>query len=247
MSTKSFEKGMTWTGIAIASVAALAFALVSAAAAPAADSAPSDTAPQKQTKMQLAVDRDGTLERVTLVDLHSMAVGETRALETESGRPVTVTRDENGFDVDIDGKTVRVQDRFNEIPDGDGNVRFEKRIMIGDGEEGEGGAQTMVLHGGGEPGDVVVMKRRSPEGDGHGFAFVTDGAELPEIPFGLEGTIARLEKNAKFLELDAATRAKVLEALRESTPQVQMLRRSPGEAGTRVMVISTDEDDAPSE
>ena len=231
MSTKSFGKGMTWTGIAIATVAALAFAVVSTAAA--------DEAPVKQTKMQLAIDRDGALERVTLVDLHSMAVGETRSLETESGRPVTVTRDENGFDVDIDGKSVRVQDRFDEIPDGDGNVRFEKRIVVGG--EGEDGAHTMVFHGDGEPGDVVVMKRRSPEGgDAHGFAWASDGAELPPIGFGVEGTIARLEKNATFLELDAATRAKVLEALRESAPEVRMLRKGPGEPGARVMVIETE-------
>ena len=234
MSTKSFEKGMTWTGIALATVAALAFVAVSA------EAAASDGAPEKQSKIQLAIDREGALERVTLVDLHAMAVGETRTLESESGSPVTVTRDETGFDVDVNGKTVRVEDRFGEIPEGDGNLRFEKRVVIGG--EGEDGAHTMVFHGDGEPGEVVVMKRRAGEGDAHGFAFSTDGGELPEIPFGVEGTIARLEKSAKFQELDAATRAKVLEALRESAPDVLMLRKGPGGRGRRVMVIEKDDE-----
>jgi len=39
-------------------------------------------------------------------ELHDMAVGETRTLEDESGKSVTVTRSEDGFDFDIDGKVV---------------------------------------------------------------------------------------------------------------------------------------------
>jgi hypothetical protein len=239
MTTKSFEKGMTWGGLAIAGIAAIAFTLVSSAGAEQGSGGPAE----KHTQIRLAVDREGTLERVTLVDLHDMAVGETRSLATENGRPVSVTRDETGFDVDVDGKTVRVEDRFSEIPDGDGNVRFEKRVMIGDGEEG-GEPRTMIFHGSGdEPQDVVVLRRSGPGGD-HAFAFATDGAELPPLPFGVEATIARLEQNAKFQELDAATRAKVLEALRESAPQLKRIaRQAPGEAGARVMVIETDDEE----
>ena len=236
MSTKSFEKGMTWAGLAIAAVAALTFGVVQAAGADGGESAP-----QKKTRIQLAVDRDGTLDRVNLIDLHTMAVGETRNLETESGSPVTVTRDETGFDVDVNGKTIRVEDHFDEIAAGDGNHVFKRRIVV-DGEEGD--ADTMVFHGDGEPGDMVVMKR-SADPSAHGFAWATGDAELPPIAFGVDGTIARLEKNAKFLELDEATRAKVIEALRESAPEVRMLRKGPGEGGgARVMVIETDDHDA---
>ena len=238
MSTKSFEKGMTWAGLAVAAVAALAFGVVQAAGADAGDSAP-----QKKTKIQLAIDRDGTLERVNLIDLHSMAVGETRTLETESGSPVTVTRDETGFDVDVNGKTVRVQDHFGEIANGDGNVHFEKRVIVGGDGEGEEGVNTMVFHGD-DPADVVIMKR-SGDPSAHGFAWATGDSELPPIAFGVDGTIERLKKNAKFLELDEATRAKVIEALRESAPEVRMLRKGPGgEAGARVMVIATDDEES---
>jgi hypothetical protein len=239
MTTKSFEKGMTWGGLAIAGIAAIAFALVSVAAAD--QSSGEGTA--KHTQIRLAIDRDGTLERVTLVDLHDMAVGETRTLTTENGRPVTVTRDDDGFDVDVDGKTVRVQDRFNEIPDGDGNVRFEKRIEIEDGDGGE--PHTMIFHSSADaPQDVVMLRRSGPEGE-HAFAYATDGAELPPLGLGVEATIERLEQNAKFRELDAATRAKVLEALRESAPKLKRLSKVPGEAGARVMVIETDDNEAP--
>lgn len=236
MTANRFEKGFTWGGLALASVAALAFALVSAAGVGAEEAA------ERQTKIKLMVDREGAMERLELVDLHEMEVGESRSLSTESGRPVTVTRDEAGFEVDVDGKKIRVQDHFDgEIPPGAPGeaTRFEKRIVIGG--DGEGEPQTMVFHSqDGEPGNVVVMKRTGgPEGDG--FAWSSNGAELPAIPFGVEGTIARLEKSAKFQELDPATRATVLEALRESTPE--RLRVS-GEPGRKMVLIEVEEDES---
>ena len=74
-------------------------------------------------------------------------------------------------------------------------------------------------------------------------AWATAGAELPPIQLGVEGTIARLEKNAKFQELDAATRATVLEALRESAGDVKVVRKVAGGPGQRVMVIETDDEE----
>ncbi|MGI9202704.1 MAG: hypothetical protein ACR2Q3_01770 [Woeseiaceae bacterium] len=39
-------------------------------------------------------------------DLQDLVVGETRTIENESGQPVTITRGEDGFTMDIDGQTV---------------------------------------------------------------------------------------------------------------------------------------------
>lgn len=235
MSTKSFERGFTWGGLALALAAALGFAALS--------SADAGEGVKRSSKIKLVVDRDGEAERVTLVDLHEMEIGETRQLTSDGGRPVTVTRDDQGFEVDVDGKKIRVDERLpGQVPGGeDGNVvRFEKRIVIdGDGENGE--PRTMVFHSqDGAPGDVVVMKRSGAHGDG--FAWSSNGAELPPIPFGVEGTIERLENNAKFQELDAATRAKVIEALRESQPDRLQL----GGPGHKMVVIEV-EDESESE
>lgn len=223
MSTKSFERGFTWGGTTLAAAAALAFALVSGAGADGAEA-------HRQTQIKLVVDRDGVAERVTLDDLHEMTVGETRTLSSESGTPVLVTRDDEGFEVDVDGKKIRVQESFSgDAGEGEGETRIVRRkVIVGEGDEGEPSA--FVFHSDGEGGD--------------GFAWSTGGAELPLPPFGVEGTIVRLEKSAKFQELDPATRAKVIEALRESAPQRMKIERLPGgEAGKRKVVILEVEDD----
>ena len=41
-------------------------------------------------------------------DMHSMQVGETQSIIDEAGRSVLVTREEDGFRFDVDGKTVNV-------------------------------------------------------------------------------------------------------------------------------------------
>lgn len=236
MSTKSFERGFTWSGLVLAALAAGAvLAVVPVAPASAGEGG------EKQTKIKLVVARDGVAERITLVDLHEMSVGESRTVASENGRTVVVTRDADGFEVDVDGRKIRLQDHFSEGETGETRV-FQRRIVIDDDED-SGPGMTMFHSGDGEPGEVMVMKRVGPEG--HSFAWATDGAELPAIPFGVEGTISRLEKNARFQELDAATRAKVLAALRETAPQ-RLLLDGPALAGdskARVMVIEVDGDD----
>lgn len=43
-------------------------------------------------------------------DMHNMQVGETHSIVDESGRPVLITRQEDGFEFNIDGETVVVPD-----------------------------------------------------------------------------------------------------------------------------------------
>jgi hypothetical protein len=239
MSTKKFERGFTWGGTTLAAAAALAFALVSGAVADGAEA-------QKKTRIKLVVDRDGSAERLTLDDLHEMSIGETRTLTSENGTPVLVTRDEEGFEVDVDGRKIRVRESFSDdAGEGEGETRIvRKKVIVGEGDEGEPSA--FVFHSDGEgDGDVVFLREFAGAGEaGDGFAWSTDGAELPLPPFGVEGTIARLEKSAKFQELDAATRARVVEALRESAPQRIKVEGLPGgEAGKRKVMILEVEDD----
>ena len=43
-------------------------------------------------------------------DMEDLAVGESRTLESESGKSVTITRTEEGFSFDVDGKTIMMPD-----------------------------------------------------------------------------------------------------------------------------------------
>lgn len=215
--------------LAVASFA-YAAATMEADASTAADG-DSATAKVRHTQLKLVLDHDGEGEQIELTDLHEMEIGESRTLTTESGTPVVVTRDEQGFELDLDGKKIRVMDHFSGEPgemnwttSGEGQT-FTKRIVVQQDGDSEEGANVMILRHGGEGGetagegrDVVVMRKIGGEA-GQGFAFSTGDGEMPAIPVPVEATIARLQASPKFQELDAATRAKVIEALRESAPK----------------------------
>lgn len=217
-------------------VAGLAFAAATvetgASTASDADGAPTEV---RRSQLRLVLDADGDegggSEQIELTDLHEMEVGESRTLTTASGTPVVVTRDEQGFELDLEGKKIRVMDHFSGEPgelswtSSDGGTALQKKIVVQHEGDSEGGANVMILRnkvaaeGDGEAGeDVVVMRRLGGEA-GHAFAFKSGDGELPALALPLEATIARLEASAKFQELDAETRAKVLEALRESAPK----------------------------
>ena len=236
-------------GLVLAAAASLAYAAATEEAA-AGMAAATEAEPVRHTKMKLVLDQDGSAERIELTDLHELEIGESRTLTTESGTPVVVTRDEQGFELDLNGKKIRLADHLSaDASSGPGS--FQKRIVVTSGGEGEdGAANVMILRNkvaaeGGDTGDGhdVVMLRRMPEAGAHGFAFTTGDGELTAIPLPIEATIARLQASAKFQELDEATRATVLEALRDSAPTPGALVA--GEPGARTIVLEVqDEDEA---
>lgn len=236
-------------GLVLAAAASLAYAAATEEAA-AGMAAATEAEPVRHTKMKLVLDQDGSAERIELTDLHELEIGESRTLTTESGTPVVVTRDEQGFELDLNGKKIRLADHLSaDASTGPGS--FQKRIVVTSGGEGEdGAANVMILRNkvaaeGGDTGDGhdVVMLRRMPEAGAHGFAFTTGDGKLTAIPLPIEATIARLQASAKFQELDEATRATVLEALRDSAPKPGALVA--GEPGARTIVLEVqDEDEA---
>lgn len=256
-------------GLFLAAAAGLAYAAATEEAAAGldagveADGDGADTPQVRQSRIRLVLDRDGAAEQLELADLHEMAVGESRALTTASGAPVVVTRDAQGFEIDLDGKKIRLMDHFagegenlNWTEEGGGERQFEKRIVVREGGEGDAGANVMILRNkvavdgngaviadgaNGDGGHDVVMMRRMPGDGAHAFAFSTGDGELPAIPLPVEATIARLEASPKFQELDAATRAKVIEALRESAPKAAGFVA--GEPGTRTIVLEVEEEE----
>lgn len=250
MTTRNRWTAFSMTGLLVAGAAGLAYAAATEEAAT-GFAAEAEAEPVRHSKMKLVLDQDGTAEQIELADLHELAVGESRTFTTASGTPVVVTRDEQGFELDLNGKKIRLTDHFAaEMPGGPGE--FHKRIMVTDGEEG--GANVMILRNksaedgdgaaiaGGETGNDVVMLRRMA-GDGpHAFAFATGDGELAAQPLPVEATIARLQNSAKFQELDEATRATVLEALRESAPKPGAFLA--GEPGGRTIVLEVEDSDA---
>jgi hypothetical protein len=269
MPTRNRWMAFPLTGLFLVAAAGLAYAAVSEEAAAGATAIETDSdvgeVPQvRQSKIKLVLDHDGSAERLELVDLQELEVGESRTLATERGTPVVVTRDAEGFEIDLDGRKIRLTDHFAaQMPAGswtseDGETRqFHKQIVVHEGGEGEGGESNVmivrnrvaagkdgvVVAGGdaeeAEDAAVVVMRRTGP--DSHGFAFATAGGELPAIALPLEVTIQRLEASPKFQELDAASRAKVVEALRESAPKAGGFVA--GEPGSKAIVLEIEEED----
>ena len=142
MPTRNRWMAFPLAGLFLAAAAGLAYAAVSEEAAAGATATETDSAagevPQvRQSKIKLVLDHDGSAERLELVDLHELEVGESRTLATERGTPVVVTRDAEGFEIDLDGKKIRLTDHFAaQMPAGswtseDGSSRqFHKQIVV---------------------------------------------------------------------------------------------------------------------
>ena len=81
--------------------------------------------------------------------------------------------------------------------------------------------------------------------DAHAFAFTTEDGELPALPLPVEATIARLQASAKFQQLDEATRATALEALRETAPKAGAFVTA--EPGSKTIVLEIEDEDAAAE
>jgi len=218
-----------WKSAGAAAVLAGAL-LAPATAARAGESAGGETA----TKLVLRLDRDGDVDRLKVEDIGRMAVGETRSFTTEAGKPVAVTRDDEGWEVEVDGRKVRV-----EAPPepGAGDVHVARRMHVVDGA---GKEKTMVFvtsESAAGDGQVRVIRRVGPGGE-HAFAFHHGEGGAPLA----ERWIERLESNEKFRGLDAATRAVVLEALRESSPLPDWVDKGAGATDERVIVLDLEED-----
>jgi len=200
-------------GAALALTAAAAFAAMSMAAS-------DEPMGEKHTKIQLKVDALSP-DTIVMEDLHDLEVGESRSFTTDSGKVVIATRTDEGFELDVDGKTIRIADfsgegnamvwHSREGAEGEQKI-FTKRIEIaGDGEEGK----TMVWHSedGEGPHRIHVIQKMG--GEGEGYAFST-GEGLVVGPFSAEGWIQRLEKTESFQQLDEASRELVRKAMREA-------------------------------
>ncbi len=151
---------------------------------------------EEETTITIATSKD---KEATVLKLDPMKPGETKTLTSESGKPVLVTRTEDGYTLKIGEKELVVKT----FSDGEG-----PRVLLPGGKEvhvvkvGEGDGPTMVFTGDDEK--KVVVKKRA-------FAYtIGDGVEKPSAAEVLK------KATPKSLEsLDARTRGAVEQVLQE--------------------------------
>lgn len=121
-----------------------------------------------KTRIAIKASVDGSDENVHFafssgdagIDLHDMQVGENRSIVDESGKTVLVTRTEEGFSFDIDGKTI-------EMPAFDGD--HMDGVMIMSGKPVDDATQQAIrslLEAAGHGSDVSFIDHESHHGDG---------------------------------------------------------------------------------
>lgn len=237
-------------------------ALVAALVAPAWAAATPEaaTAPQK-TELRLILDHGKGHDQLVVDDLGDLAVGQSRDYTTEEGKTVTVTRVEDGWNLDVGGRNVHVTDVGPEADLAEGSAGGHARRIEIDTREGKPGTKVEVekervkggdehvfvmRSGDGGPGKVRVIRRIGP-GDADAYAYSAGDGEVPMPLLGVEGLIRRLQKNEKFAGLDDATRATVLEAIRESAPKPVWIEKDEagGSGAARQIVIELRDSDDP--
>jgi len=215
--------------------AAALLVVVAGLAGGAARAATDDSSPGK---MKLIWKEDGASDRLQIEPL-DLAVGESRTLTTDAGEPVTITRNELGYTIEKDGKTIDLgagpmalapgahfKMHKLELEDGGANA-----FVLSDEECEEPCADERRLHRielapDGEThafvigeGDPHVLRFKSEEG-GNGFAYRVGGpGPMPLMPF--DNLMARIEKSEKFLALDDTTRDIVREVVRDAAPKLE--------------------------
>lgn len=198
-----------------------------------------------ETREMKVIFDNGGGDRVEIGDLDELEVGDSRSYSTESGKPVVVTRDENGFEVDLDGKTVRIGDGAEGLAEPGMKVHRMQRIEMESDGHGDGMKTKSFVISDDPDREVVFIDGQHGEHSEHGFVFERKG--LPPPPFVVEGLVSRLEKNEKFLSLDDATQQLVREAIRESAPDMHWVGLAgPGEEGAMKVIVrerSTKEED----
>ncbi|MHB8797209.1 MAG: hypothetical protein ACYDBY_01985 [Thermoanaerobaculia bacterium] len=188
---------------------------------------------KEETTITISTSRD---KEATVLKLEPMKPGETKTVTSEAGKPVTVTRTEDGYTVRVGEREIEVKTKI----EGDGprvllpggkEVRVVRRHLCGDDD---GDVKMLFVGDGDHEGEVVVKKRA--------FAYhVGEGAGNPNASEVLK------KAAPKSLEsLDSRTRGAVEQVLQELIDAGDVLapRAMPmvwhakeGEDGERVKVM----------
>ncbi len=149
--------------------------------------------------MEIKIVADG---EIVEIDGDDFEVGETRQSFTESGKEVLITRTEDGFQLEIDGKEIDV-----DMPHGEHHTMFN---MSSDEDR------------------KVVIRKFHNEGDEHGYHFIHGEGDHHWVEAGDDVDVVierfsaadRLAESGVLDDLDAAKRQEILDALREMQPRM---------------------------
>lgn len=145
--------------------------------------------PEIEHRMNIKIAADG--EMLT-VDLEGMEIGETRQSFTESSMEVLVTRTEDGFQLEVDGKEIDV-----DLPHGDHHT---------------------IMRMAGEEGKKVIVRHFHGQGDEHGFHYLHgDRGEGLDVFVERFSVADRLAESGVLDDLDETKRQEILDSLREMT------------------------------
>lgn len=154
---------------------------------------------QEETTITVSTSKD---KEATVLKLQPMKTGETKTVSSESGKPVTVTRTEEGYTIKTGDREIKVKTSI----DGEG-----PQVLLPGGKEvhvvkghhcGEGEAASVVLVGDGDK-KVVVKK--------HAFAFTTGDDE----PKAAAADVLKQAAPKSLESLDRPTRDAVERVLQE--------------------------------
>ncbi len=132
-------------------------------------------------------------DEVVSFNADDMEVGETRQSFTESGKEVVVTRTEDGFQLEVDGKEIDV-----DVPHGQGNHAMFN--MTGD-----------------EAKKVIIHKFQG-EGAEHGYHYIHGDGEDVDLVIERFSAADRLAESGVLDDLDEAKRQEILDTLRGMEP-----------------------------
>ncbi len=171
-------------------------------------------AAEPEVKRQIKIAADG---EVVSLDANNMEIGDTRQTFTDSGKEVLVTRTEDGFQVEIDGKEIDI-----DIPHGEGH-------------------HAIVSTTSGDDRKVIVRKFKGEgDGDEHGYHFIhagegdhhwvqKDGGDV-DVVIEHFSAADRLLESGVLDDLDEAKRQEVLDTLKNMEPHGEVQKQ------VRVMV-----------
>ena len=151
--------------------------------------------PEGKRRIEIKITAD---EEPIAIDASDMEVGETRQNFNESGKEVLVTRTEDGFQLEVDGKEIDV-----DLPHA--------------GDHGHDHHATFSVSGD-EDGKFIF--RRFVDGDEHGYRYVhaADG-EAVDLVIERFSAADRLAESGVLDDLDEAKRQEILDALRQMEPR----------------------------
>lgn len=157
-----------------------------------------------KSEIKIAVDTDGDEPQVFEwhsddpdADLSALEVGESRTLQGDDGREVTVTRSADGFEFDVDGKKIEM---FEFAGDGDVTVDVEV-LHDGDGKMHE-------IHKSDGHHSIVVDKTRKVKviktDDTDGVTIISSDAIDAETRAKIEAILKEAGKDGEVMFLDGS-------------------------------------------